>query len=118
MMNRFEYISDQYAGINVEHNIGNGLFRYIPITRKMKFRQFWSTKVLIGKLSDANKRINFLPGTSFKALNGKPYVEVGTGVDNIFKVLRIDCVWRVTQRSQTESRFQRFAIFGSFRLAF
>ncbi len=118
MMNRFEYISDKYAGVNMEHNVGNGLFKYIPITRKLKFRQFWNAKLLWGNLSDANKAINILPGSTFKTLGDKTYIELGTGVDNIFKFLRIDCVWRVTQRAETTSRFQRFAVFGSFRVAF
>jgi len=43
MMNRYEFIQDKYAGINFEHNIGNGLFRFFP---KLKFRQFWTVKTL------------------------------------------------------------------------
>ncbi|MDX2046046.1 MAG: DUF5686 family protein, partial [Chitinophagaceae bacterium] len=53
LMNRFEYIMDRYAEINVEHNIGNGLFRLIPVTRVLKFRQFWNAKIIWGDLSDA-----------------------------------------------------------------
>ncbi|MEO7394888.1 MAG: DUF5686 family protein, partial [Chitinophagaceae bacterium] len=37
LMYRFEYISDTYAGVNIEHNIGSGLFRFIPLTRKLKW---------------------------------------------------------------------------------
>ncbi len=118
MMNRFEYISDRYAGINLEHNVGNGMFKYIPITRKLKLRQFWNAKVLVGSLSPANQAYNYVDKGNFKTLDNKPYIELGTGVDNIFKVLRIDCVWRVTQRALTVSRFQRFAVFGSFRVGF
>ncbi|MFX6949909.1 hypothetical protein ABTH81_22805, partial [Acinetobacter baumannii] len=33
LMHQFEYITDAYAGFNVEHNIGSGLFRFLPITR-------------------------------------------------------------------------------------
>ena len=33
---------------------------------------------------------------TFKTLNGKTYIEVGTGIDNIFKVLRLDFVWRLS----------------------
>ncbi len=54
MMNRFEFISDQYAGINLEHNIGGGVFNYIPYLKKLKMRQFWTAKVLYGSLSDEN----------------------------------------------------------------
>ena len=47
MMNRFEFIHDKYAGINIEHNIGNGIFRYF---RKLKFRQFWTAKAVWGSV--------------------------------------------------------------------
>jgi hypothetical protein len=119
LMNRYEYISDQYAGFNIEHNFGNGLFKYIPITRKLKFRQFWTAKGLIGKMSDANYALNVgNPYNSFQTLNGKTYMEVGTGVDNILKVFRIDFVWRLLPRPLPKEQIKRFGIFGSFRLAF
>ncbi|MBL7752780.1 MAG: carboxypeptidase-like regulatory domain-containing protein, partial [Chitinophagaceae bacterium] len=92
LMNRYEFIHDKYAGINFEHNVGNGLFRFIP---KLKFRQFWNIKMLWGSLSTANKAINFVPDHPFQSLDGKTYMEIGTGVDNILKVLRLDLVWRV-----------------------
>jgi Family of unknown function (DUF5686) len=116
MMNRFEYLSDKYVGLNVEHNIGNGLFKFLPITRKLKFRQFWQAKVLVSDLSNANKALNFVPGHAFKELNGKPYIEAGTGVDNIFKVFRLDFVWRLAPKPLPEYRYARFGVFGSFRI--
>ncbi|HEX5024467.1 MAG TPA: DUF5686 family protein [Agriterribacter sp.] len=119
MMTRYEYLTDWYAGINVEHNIGNGLFRYIPLTRILKFRQFWSAKVFWANLSQANKEYNFGNGeVAFKSLNGKPYMEIGTGVDNIFKIFRIDFIWKVLPRPLPEKTFERFGIFGSFRVVF
>ncbi|MBX3254340.1 MAG: carboxypeptidase-like regulatory domain-containing protein [Chitinophagaceae bacterium] len=119
MMTRYEYLADWYSGINVEHNIGNGLFRYIPLTRVLKFRQFWGAKILWSGLSDANKTYNSdNNGHSFKTLDGKPYLEVGTGVDNIFKIFRVDFIWRVLPRPLPEKTFERFGIFGSFRVVF
>lgn len=119
LMQRWEYIGDKYAGFNVEHNIGNGLFKYIPITRKLKFRQFWSAKAITTNISDANKELNFNnPYNNFKDLDGNLYMELGTGVDNIFKVFRLDFVWRVLPRPLPVDRVSRFGIFGSFRLAF
>ncbi len=119
LMARFEYISDRYAGFNVEHNFGNGIFRYIPLTRKLKFRQFWSAKAITGGISDANKALNFNNTyNQFKDLDGKVYMELGTGVDNIFKVFRLDFVWRVLPRPLPVESVSRFGIFGSFRLAF
>lgn len=118
MMNRYEFIHDQYAGFNVEHNFGNGLFRFIALTRKMKLRQFWTAKGLWGSLSQENQDLNFVNGHPFKALNGKTYVEVGTGVDNILKVFRLDFVWRVLPSPRPARSVERFGVFGSFRLAF
>ena len=115
MMNKYEFIHDKYAGITFEHNIGNGLFRFLP---KLKFRQFYTIKTLWGGLSDANKTLNFKPGYDFETLDGRTYLELGTGIDNIFKVLRIDCIWRVLPTPLPKERNRRFGVYGSFRLAF
>jgi hypothetical protein len=118
LMNRWEYLHDRYAGFNLEHNFGNGLFRFIPITRKLKFRQFWAAKALWGSLSEANKLYNTSPDYSFNSLDGKTYLELGTGVDNILKVFRVDFVWRVLPRPLPPEKVKRFGAFFSFRLVF
>jgi len=118
LMNKFEYLHDQYLGVNFEHNIGNGLFRFIPFTRKMKFRQFYTIKALWGRLSEANNLYNSSPDYYFKSLDGKTYMEIGTGVDNIFKLLRVDFIWRVLPRDIPTTAKERFGVFGSIRLAF
>jgi hypothetical protein len=115
MMNRYEFIHDKYLGINFEHNVGNGIFRFFP---KLKFRQFWTVKTLWGSLSDANKAFNFKQGHSFQTLDGKTYMELGTGVDNILKVFRVDFIWRVLPSQLPDGNTRRFGVFGSFRLAF
>jgi len=116
MMNRFEFIHDRYAGINFEHNIGNGIFRLFP---KLKFRQFWTAKTLWGSLSPENNALNFNQGTQFQTLDGKTYLELGTGIDNIFRVLRIDLVWRLLPHEISKAgRTDKFGVFGSFRLSF
>jgi hypothetical protein len=123
LMNRFEYLSDEYAGINLEHNIGNGMFRWLPPTRKLKFRQFWTAKMLWGSLSEGNRSFNqvgtvFDRGHQFQSLNGKTYIEVGTGVDNILRVLRFDFIWRLAPQPLPTEQYKRFGVFGSFRLQF
>lgn len=119
LMNRFQYITDRYAGAIFEHNFGNGLFRFIPFTRKLKFRQFYNFKFIVGDLSKENYDLNFNNGyNSFRSLGGKPYMEIGTGVDNILKFFRIDLVWRVLPRPLPDNHIERFGVFGSFRLGF
>jgi hypothetical protein len=118
LMNRYEYIHDRFAGFNVEHNFGAGLFRFIPLTRKLKFRQFWTAKGLLGGLSAPNRQLNFNSGYPFESLSGRTYLELGTGIDNIFKVLRLDAVWRPLPDARAKTNNNRFGVFGSFRLQF
>ena len=115
MMNRWEFVHDKYAGANIEHNIGNGIFRLFP---KLRFRQFWTAKALWGSLTEGNKVFNFKQGHSFQTLDGRTYLELGTGVDNIFKVFRIDFIWRVLPATLPKTGDKAFGIFGSFRLVF
>jgi hypothetical protein len=115
MMNRWEFIHDKYAGLNVEHIIGNGIFRLFP---KLRFRQFWTAKALWGGLTENNRLYNFKQGHSFQTLDGRTYLELGTGVDNIFKVLRVDFIWRVLPSTLDKLGDKAFGIFGSFRLVF
>ena len=55
----------------------------------------------------------FAPG--MRPMGGVPYVEVGAGISNIFKLIRVDCFWRLTHRQwqqggQTVRARQLFAV--------
>lgn len=119
MMNLYEFVSDQYVGMNIEHSLGGGLFHYIPLIKKLKFRQFWTAKGVIGSLSNDNKALNMNKGFGFKTLESTPYIELGTGVENILKLLRVDFIWRVSPKAlPTEPKQKYFGIFGSVKLNF
>jgi hypothetical protein len=119
MMNTYEFISDQYAGFNIEHNIGGGIFNHIPLLKRLKWRQFWTAKGLIGSLSEANQQLNLDRGYPFRTLKGDPYLELGTGISNIFQVFRIDVCWRVAPAPlHEESKEKYFGVFGSVRFQF
>ena len=119
MMNTYEFISDQYVGFNLEHSIGGGIFNHIPLLKKLKFRQFWTAKGVIGSLDKDNETLNLSKGYPFRILQGQPYLELGTGVSNIFRIFRIDFDWRVTPAplpNETKSKY--FGVFGSVQLEF
>ena len=119
MMNTYEFISDEYAGFNIEHNIGGGIFNRIPAIKKLKFRQFWTAKGVIGSLSPENQKLNLEKGYPFRTLKGDPYLELGTGVSNILQVFRLDFVWRVTPKPLAEeAKSKYFGIFGSVKFEF
>ena len=117
LMSRFEYLSDRYAGFNLEHNVGSGIFRFTNFTRKLKWRQFWNIKTLWGSLNDENAALNYTTN-NFKTLNGKTYIELGTGIDNILKILRLDFVWRLSPTPSAENKATNFGLFGSFQFQF
>lgn len=123
LMDRFEYLSDEYAGMNIEHNMGAGIFRLFGPSRKFKLRHFWNAKILWGRLSDENKSFNqvgkvFENGHTFKSLDQRTYMELGTGVSNIFKFIRVDVVWRVLPQPFPKEFYKQFGVFGSFQLQF
>ncbi len=119
MMNRYEFLSDEYAGFMWEHNIGGGLFNYVPVLKKAKLRQFWTLKGIMGQLSPENQKLNLHQGFAFRTLERKPYVEIGTGVENIFQLFRVDFIWRVMPAPLPGEHPNRyFGVFGSLKLEF
>jgi Family of unknown function (DUF5686)/CarboxypepD_reg-like domain len=119
MMRNYEFISDQFIGLNVEQGLGGGIFNHIPLVRKLKLRQFLTAKGIWGSLSADNTKLNLNSGYPFRTLSGNPYLEVGTAVSNILRVIRIDFVWRVTPKPlATDALSSYFGIFGGFQLEF
>lgn len=133
LMNRFEYFSDKFVGINLEHNLDKKLLNLLPFMRKVAIRQFWNVKAVNGSLSNENRKLNRLDYENYKlrSLKGKTYVELGTGFENIFKFLRVDFVWRFAPQqtipvsminpnpgsnlASTPIPLATFGIFGSFQ---
>lgn len=130
LMNRFEYISDQYTGINIEHNLEKKFINLLPFMRKSNMRQFWNFKSVWGNLSDKNRKLNiqdYYYEYRMRSLRGGFYTEVGTGIENIFKLLRVDFVWRYAPMrnippglspSLFKSNTNDFGVFGSVRFQF
>ena len=117
MMRRYEFISDAFVGMNIEHKIGKGILKYIPLIKKTKWRQFWSAKAVVGELSTENKQLNFIGNHPFNSFQSKPYYEIGTGIENIARFFRVDFVWRLKNDQLVTSTPSSFGIFGSFRVA-
>ncbi|MEZ5047079.1 MAG: DUF5686 family protein [Chitinophagaceae bacterium] len=118
LMQRYEYLSDQYVGVMMEHSTGPLFFRYIPLIKKMKLRTFWNFKSVYGSLSQQNKNLNLNKGYPFQSLSNVPYAELGAGVENIFKVLRVDFVWRAIPITNSSSNATPLGIFGSLKFNF
>lgn len=127
LMKYFEFVTDRWATAQIEHNFNGLLFNRLPLLRRLKWRELVTAKVLAGGVSAANLAI--IPATDdqnrpvagFSSLGRTPYVEVGYGIDNIFKVLRVDAIHRLTYRNnitQTGVAVTPFTIKVSGWLAF
>ena len=95
MMKFFEFASDQYASVGIFHHFEGLFFNKIPLIKKLKWREVVTAKALWGSVDERNKRTLIFPNT-LRALDNEPYVEVSAGIENIFKVFRVDALWRST----------------------
>lgn len=95
MMNYYEFASDTWGSITLEHHFNGFFLNHIPLMRKLKWREIAYGKALIGTLSNANKTKGYFFPVGLMDVS-KPYYEVGVGIENIFKIIRIDAIWRLS----------------------
>lgn len=94
-MNYYEFVSDEYASATFSHHFDGFFFNRIPLLRKLKWREVVGGKALIGKVSERNRQLLIFPD-HLNDLSRGPYFETSAGIENIFKVFRIDGVWRLS----------------------
>lgn len=125
-MDFYEFASDTWVTMFYEHNFKGFFLGKIPLMKRLQWREVFTLKTAYGTLSKGNNGItdgkignpeSTIPGTGEEAMyegmeseilfpDGmgslkRPYVEMGVGVSNIFRVFRVDCFWRMTHRHKT-----------------
>lgn len=114
----YEFVTDEYATLHIEHNFNGRLFSRIPFLKKYNLRAILGARGVIGNISQDNRDIN-ASGLIYEAPNKKPYYEYSFGVGNIFKVFRIDFNFRGNYKDKIlypEAR--KFGVTGSFGFYF
>ena len=105
LMNAMEFFNDEYASWDLTYYMNGLIFNRIPLIRKLNWREVITFKGMFGNLSDKNRPDPLNTGTLFKFpyeddkyhyMSSTPYMELAFGIENIFKVLRIDYVRRLT----------------------
>ncbi len=113
-LNFYEFVSDQYATFQWNHNFNGRLFSRIPFMRKLNWREIIGIKSVYGTISNANRAIN-ASGLPYNAPENV-YWEYNAGIGNIFKVFRIDFAWRGSYLNVPQTN--NFSVKGSFGFYF
>lgn len=105
LMNPMEFPIDRFGSLDLSYYANGLIFNHIPLIKKLKLREVFTFKGLIGGLSRKNdpaynnSLFAFPEDANVQRLHGvKPYMEAGIGIDNILTCLRLDYIWRLTYR--------------------
>lgn len=102
LMNPMEFVNDSYASVDITYWLNGALLNSIPLVKKLKLREVVNFKSLFGHLSDNNdpglhpELFRFPEEAGVTRMTSRPYMEASAGIDNFFKCLRIDYVWRLS----------------------
>ncbi len=106
MMRSMEFVADEYIRLAFEHQLEGFILNKIPLIKKLKLREIWGGKMFYGRLSDANNPyisrdvVRFDTDADGNIMthvfeNKVPYWEGKVGIDNIFRLLRVEYIRRL-----------------------
>ncbi|GAA3602839.1 DUF5686 family protein [Flavivirga amylovorans] len=118
----YEFVSDTYASLHLEHNFNGRVFSRIPLLRKLNLREIVSIRGVWGEVSDENILLSTTGNPNeipLAAPSDKMYYEYSLGVGNIFKVFRIDFNFRGNYLDEVDyPDARKFGITGTFGFHF
>lgn len=109
-MNAMEFVADRYCQWDLVYYMNGWIFNTMPIMKKLKWREIVSFRGYYGELSGRNDPFAKLEDGSlrnpelycFPVDSGQiytkmpyPYMEATIGVENVFKLLRIEYIRRL-----------------------
>lgn len=118
VMRYYEFLADEYITFHYDHDFGGLFMNRLPWIKKYKLRNVAGFRLASGSLQDQHKekaigRTFYFDQTQFLPLQSpfkEPYMEVGVGITNIFKILRVDMWWRLNYH---QPNTQNWAICGT-----
>lgn len=97
LLNYLEFVHDRYIHTFVDYHLNGFLIRRIPLLQETGLREVFSSKVMLGSVSNKHQDVLAFP-TSISSLQN-PYVELGAGLENILSMFRVEAIWRVSPQS-------------------
>lgn len=135
-MDFFEFASDTWATLMIDHNFYGFFLGKIPYLKKLQIREVVTLKATWGMLSKRNDgRISvnadgigtlvnpdaaalmYFP-EGMKTLDKVPYVEAGFALTNILRLFRVDFIWRCTHRNDPRPKPRNFVVNFGIELRF
>lgn len=121
-MNALEFINDEYLSWDVTYYMNGLVLNRIPFIKKLRWREVFCFRGLWGHLTDRNdparqgaEGLYAFPETTCR-MGRAPYMEASVGIENIFRFLRLDYVWRLNYRDHPG--IQTRGIRATMRLSF
>jgi hypothetical protein len=102
LMYYYEFVSDEYVNLYFTHHFDGLFFNKIPLFRKLKWREVVSTRLIYGALSARNQEYSKMPDI-MHPVGATPYLEATAGIENIFRFIRVDAVWRLTHQHDIQN---------------
>ncbi|MEX0275059.1 MAG: DUF5686 family protein [Flavobacteriaceae bacterium] len=115
----YEFVTDTYASLHLEHNFNGRLFSRIPGILDWNLREIVGLRGAWGELSNTNRALSAPSENASFTLNAptdRVYYEYSVGVGNIFKIFRIDFNFRGNYLDSPNAR--AFGVTGTFGFHF
>ena len=104
LMNPMEFVADSYASWETIYYMNGLIFNRLPLIRRLGWREVIDFKGFYGSLRPGNQPTHensnglYLFPNEQHPLGRMPYMELSVGIENIFKVLEVDYIRRLTYR--------------------
>lgn len=110
LMHFFEFAGDESVEAILLHHFDGLFFNRVPLLKRLKLREVAGLNVIFSRMTDKNnfrtadnpdgllpEYDNGIEVTKFRTMKlEKPYVEVSYGIENLFKVVRIQAFHRLS----------------------
>lgn len=132
LIKNMEFMNDRYVTFMGEWDLNGKLLNRVPLIRRLKWREYFGFNALWGTLTDKNNPYlaqnagrsdlfffpaRYMPNGAYEqqtqVMNPrKPYIEAYVGIHNIFKLLWIQYVHRITYVNEPDGMYGKTQKWG------